>query len=74
MKRLLILTVVLVLGSSAVGCRCCDWLWRGACYSPCPPGPPAVTCTDSCPPYNPCAPPAEVIPPGPAPYSVTPAQ
>lgn len=55
MKRLLILTALLVLTSSAIGCRCCDWLWRGASYRPCPPtqtyGEPCAPCG------NPCDPP-----------------
>ena len=68
MKKLLILTAVLMLTSSAVGCRCCDWLWRGAAYNPCAP---AVTYSDPCPPYNPCDPCATGAPviPGPAPYN-----
>ncbi|MHC4176947.1 MAG: hypothetical protein ACYSWU_05545 [Planctomycetota bacterium] len=69
MKKLLILTAVLMLTSSAVGCRCCNWLWRGAAYNPCTP---AVTYSDPCPPYNPCDPCATGQPaftPGPAPYS-----
>lgn len=69
MKKLLILTAVLMLTGSAAGCRCCDWLWRGAAYNPCPP---AVTYGDPCPPADPCAPGAiapPVIAPGPVPYT-----
>lgn len=51
MKKLLILTAVLMLTSSAVGCRCCDWLWRGAPASPCVP---MATYGDYSPPCNPC--------------------
>ncbi len=69
MKKLLILTAVLMLTSSAVGCRCCDWLWRGAAYNnPCTP---AVTYGDpyqSNNPCDPCATGAPAITPGPAPY------
>ena len=72
MKKLLILTAVLMLTSSAAGCRCCDWLCRGAAYNPCPP---AVTYGDPYPPANPCdsgaiAPPG--IAPGPVPYTGVP--
>lgn len=72
MKKLLILTAVLMLTSSVVGCRCCNWLWRGAAYNP---GAPAVTYSDPCPPYNPCDPCATGVPitPGPAPYGGPPA-
>ena len=67
MKKLLILTAVLMLTSSAVGCRCCDWLWRGAAYAPCAP---AVSYGAPCPPADPCDPCAapSVVTPGPAPY------
>ena len=68
MKKLLILTAVLMLTSSAIGCRCCDWLWRGAAYNPCAP---AATYGNACPP-NPCDPGATGAPaltPGPAPYN-----
>lgn len=72
MKKLLILTAVLLLTGSAAGCRCCPGLWRGAAWSPCPP---VVTYTDPC---DPCAtlPPATPSPtltPGPAPYVEAPA-
>jgi hypothetical protein len=30
MKRMLVLTVLGVLTTGAVGCRSCDWLWRGS--------------------------------------------
>ena len=71
MKKLLILTAVLMLGSSAVGCRCCDWMFRGA---GCNPGVPAAY-SNPCPPYNPCDPCATspTITPGPTSYSSTPA-
>ncbi len=43
MKRLMILTAVLVLTAGTAGCHCCDWMFRGraACppsvgYAPCP--------------------------------------
>ena len=70
MKKLLILTAVLMLTSSAVGCRCCDWMWRGA-YSPCAP---MATPCDPCVTYapaDPCATPPAIVP-GPAPYSASP--
>ena len=76
MKKLLILTAVLMVTASAVGCRCCPWLWRGAAWNPYAP---MATYSNPCPPVNPCdpcdpcaTPPA--ITPGPAPYTVTPGQ
>lgn len=71
MKKVLILTAVLMLTSSAVGCRCCDWFRRGAFRNPCAP---ASTFDNPCPPYNPCDPCAtpQVVTPGPDPYTVTP--
>jgi len=67
MKRMLILTVVTVSLSSLAGCRCCDWLFRGARYEACPP--PAVTFEPSCDPCDPCGvPPA--ITPGPSAYTI----
>lgn len=65
MKKLLILTAVMMLFVGAAGCRCCDWMYRGglcggfsgytdAC-------PPAVSC-------DPCAA-APAFTPGPAPYT-----
>lgn len=52
MKRLIVLTVVLMLMGAATGCRCCDWLWRGAAM----PAPASVMYTDPCNPCNPCNP------------------
>jgi hypothetical protein len=74
MKKLLILTAVLTLTSSAAGCRCCSWLWRGAAWNPYPP---AATYSEPCPPSDPCDPCATappVIAPGPAPYVEAPTQ
>ncbi len=54
MKRLLILTALLMLASSAIGCRCCDWLWRGAAYRPYPATQTFANPCDPC--ENPCGP------------------
>ena len=74
MKKLLILTAVLMLTSSTVGCQCCNWLCRGAAYNP---GAPAVTYGNPCPPADPCDPCATAPPaigPGPVPYTQIPTQ
>lgn len=74
MKRLLILTAVLMLTASSVGCRCCDWMWRGAAWNPCAP---MVTYGEPCPPVDPCDPcatPAPTLTPGPVPYTQAPVQ
>jgi len=70
MKNLLILTVVLMLTTSAAGCRCCRWPWRGAPYGP---SVPAATYSNPCPPYNPCDPCAtpQMVSPGPETYAPT---
>ncbi len=72
MKKLLVLAAVLVLMSGAAGCRCCDWMWRGA-YSPCsnPCAPVASACVDTCAPVATCEAcgSAPAIVPGPAPYA-----
>jgi len=69
MKKLMILTAIVMLTSSSVGCRACRWLWRGDAYDAsapicapvCPPAcPPAMEC-------DPCATPG--LQPGPADYS-----
>jgi len=48
MKKLLILTALLMLTSGAVGCRCLDWLCCRRPAAPCPPQ--AVTFDGGCPP------------------------
>ncbi len=53
MKRLLLLTAVAMLTASATGCRCCDWLWRGAA---CPTSATPVMVADPCNPCSPCSP------------------
>lgn len=70
MRKLIILTAVLMLTGSAVGCRCCNWLWRGAGCGPW--GSP--TYSDYCPPANPCDPcgTSGEIAPGSVPYSSIP--
>jgi hypothetical protein len=72
MKKLLILTAILMLTSSAAGCRCCQWLWRGAPWNACPTAP---AYSEPCPPYQPCDPcltAPGTITPGPAPYTEAP--
>jgi hypothetical protein len=63
MKKLLILTAVLLLAGAA-GCKSCDKWFRGS-PDPCPPPAPvmAAPCYDPC---NPCGAPAggAVLPPG----------
>ncbi len=70
MKRLLILTAMLMLLIGAAGCQCWNWCSRGAAYPPCPP---AVT-YGCCPPAMPCdsCAGAPAIAPGPAPYTAIP--
>ena len=58
MKRLALLTFVLMLTAGATGCQCCNWLRRGAPN----PYPQAVTYGGVCDPCDPCAT-APVIPP-----------
>ena len=52
MKKLMILTAVLMLTGSAVGCRCCDWLFRGSLFNPC--GSTAGFNDPCCPPMTGC--------------------
>ena len=52
MKRLLVLTAVVMLTAATLGCRC-DWFRRGALL---PTATPDVTVCDPCPPCNPCSP------------------
>ena len=77
MKRLFVLTAVLMLTPSAVGCNNCRGLFRGTFLNPCPPEEtfcdpcaPVVTPSAGC---NPCmtAPPATMVAPGPATYVPT---
>ena len=50
MKKLLILTAVMMLTATAGGCRMCDWFRRGS-YEPCQQSAPVY----SAPAYDPCA-------------------
>jgi hypothetical protein len=52
MKKLLVLTAVVVLIASTVGCQC-RWWRRGALFPGLAPG---VTVVEPCPPANPCDP------------------
>lgn len=65
MKKLLILTAVMLLASSTVGCRCGRWLWRGPEEST------VIACPPTCPPTEvvgeSCCGPATM--PGPATYA-----
>lgn len=45
MKRLFILTILLALTASVVGCKSCRGWWRGMFLDPCPP---ADACCDPC--------------------------
>lgn len=74
MKRLFLLAAVLAFAGSTIGCRCCDWLFRGANYNPnpCPPAVYGNPCypANPCDPCDPCATPgltpgAETYTPGP---------
>jgi hypothetical protein len=53
MKKLLVLTAVVVLTACTAGCRC-DWFRRGALYPGL--GPPAPIYEQQCPPASPCDP------------------
>ena len=70
MKKLLILTTVVLMTSSAVGCRCGRWLWRGPAQETS-----VITCPTECPPgavisgIDPCCPPPATMVPGPATYA-----
>jgi hypothetical protein len=53
MKKLLVLTAVVMLTASSVGCQCCDWLRRGSCFSN---GNSEMSACNSCNPCDPCMP------------------
>ncbi len=73
MKKLLILTAVMMLMSSTVGCRCWNRLFRGS-YDRYP-SYPAYSSPDPCNPCNQCASqPALTTMPNPIPYPGTPSQ
>ncbi|MGD9128544.1 MAG: hypothetical protein PVH19_14295 [Planctomycetia bacterium] len=57
MKRLFIITAILALTVSSVGCRSCRWLWRGA-----PENEQPVMLNPCCPPQ--CAAPCDTCTPG----------
>jgi hypothetical protein len=65
MKKLLILTAVMLLASSTIGCRCGRWLWRGPAEET-----NVIACPPMCPPTEmvgePCCAPAATMMPGPA--------
>jgi len=52
MKKLIILTAVVMLTAGAMGCRCGHWFRRGALLPVCPPEP---ACCDPCLSSDPCA-------------------
>lgn len=74
MKRLIILTGVLILTASSFGCRCCEWMFRGrpACqpaavtYGPCQA---PVSACDPCGTCGPCGVSAGMVAPGPETYA-----
>ncbi len=67
MKKFLVLTAVLLLASSTIGCRCGRWLWRGPMRETA-----VITCPTECPPgpvmSDPCGAPPAMLP-GPAMYA-----
>ena len=69
MRKLLILTALLMLTASVVGCNCCQWLCRGAAAPLCSP---TVVPADPCAtPYDPYGVPPAVVTPGPGAYVPT---
>jgi hypothetical protein len=67
MKKLLILTALMMLAGAASGCQCCDWLCRGSSTTPYAAAAPAYP-APCCQPCDPCGcgqAPAAVMP-GPA--------
>ncbi|HLA85522.1 MAG TPA: hypothetical protein VJL29_12065 [Thermoguttaceae bacterium] len=53
MKRLLLLTAVVMFTAGTTGCRCFDWLWRG---NLCAPAATPVVMSDPCTPCSdPCS-------------------
>ncbi|MCX7428204.1 MAG: hypothetical protein NTW96_21570 [Planctomycetia bacterium] len=48
MKRLILLTALLIVTASTTGCRCFDWMYRGSAYPAAAP----VVMGDPC---NPCS-------------------
>ena len=53
MKRLLILTTLVILTVGLTGCQCRNWFRRGSTYSTPPAG---ATCYDPCQTVDPCDP------------------
>jgi hypothetical protein len=68
MKRLLILTAAAALTVAMTGCRCCDWLFRGAPAQQYPAPVCAAPCAPACNPCDPCGAPGMVTP-GPEAYA-----
>lgn len=54
MKKLIVLTAVVMLTASAAGCQCGRWFRRGAMVPYCPP---ESACCEPCP--APCGPPSD---------------
>ncbi|MBN2022193.1 MAG: hypothetical protein JW809_05320 [Pirellulales bacterium] len=55
MKRLWILTTLAAMTAGLTGCRCCDWLWRGASATPAAVPATSVMMADPCNPCDPCS-------------------
>jgi len=55
MKKLLVLTAIVMLTAGTVGCRCCDWFRRGVLFPTTTTMAPGVM-SDPCCPANPCDP------------------
>jgi len=72
MKKLIVLTAVVMLTAGAAGCQCGRWFRRGAMLPCCPPEACCDPCCDPCNPCDPCAVPtfgsAPVVTPGPETY------
>ena len=65
MKKLLIVTAVVMLLGAASGCECFNWLCRGAPANPYPVAAPAYS-APCCPPCDPCGAAPAAVMPGPA--------
>lgn len=68
MKRLLLLTALLIVTAGTTGCRCFDWLWRGSAYpatvEPVMMGDPCNPCSTTAAPVGACGPCGTVAPDG----------
>lgn len=74
MKKLLVLTAIVMLTAGTVGCNCCNWFRRGALFPTATMVAPDVMCDPCCPadPCDPCGSGASCDPCAPGPYTTTP--